>query len=289
MSWTTATAAPMLQQQQQHTFTPEVERYAGFWRRYWGLHVDSVLLGVLIGLAGFLINLAGTTILGATQSCVTQPYAFGNVRSCRVSSGMAWFILGLHVVVNLTIWYRVVPRRLANGGTPGMRQLGLRIQDAGDGTLIGGGAALGRSLLPGLLQLGGMVAVAVAFGLLVDGGPREAGFGWWFGASVGLALACYGPAMWQLVDRRHQTLYDKLVGSVVVAERRPNWWAVASFACATTIVLAPLAIVFGHVALHGLGDARNRQAGGGLALVGTALGYLVVLGAAVVAAVVAST
>jgi hypothetical protein len=94
---------------------------------------------------------------------------------------------------------------------------------------------------------------------------------------VGLVVACYGAALWSLVDRRHQTLYDKIVGSVVVETRAVNWWAVASFVCATTMVLAPVAIVAGHIGLHQISDPHNRQSGHGLAAWGTVLGYVITI------------
>jgi uncharacterized RDD family membrane protein YckC len=261
-------------------------RYAGFWRRFWGLVVDGLIVNVVSWLAGVVIGFVGGLLLYATATCRRTDLGYAIYTECEGSRGLA---IGLGVgsfVLSVVIWYRLVPRRLGAGATPGMHQMGLRAQGARDGLSIGPGAALGRSLLPFLLQVGGFAVVGVALVASLDEHDRVPGYWWWVACVGCIAVACYGPALWHLVDPRHQTLYDKLSGTVVVEERQPNWWGVASLACAMTVVLAPLAVVFGHVALHQLGRPRNRQAGHGLAVWGTTLGWLGVLTSVVFAVVV---
>src|SRR5689334_3710270 len=88
------------------TYVPEprLTRYAGFWRRYWGLYVDQTLVGLFTSIAILAIGLFARLMLSATASCETFQMNGRVYQSCTASEGLAITFLVIEILVALMIW-----------------------------------------------------------------------------------------------------------------------------------------------------------------------------------------
>ncbi|MCC6224881.1 MAG: RDD family protein [Microthrixaceae bacterium] len=252
---------------------PAVLGYAGFWRRFWGLHADSVLVQVATAIVNLIAFLILILIVGLDiQTCGPLGANGFHAGSCGLSEGMMLALGGSVISVNLVVWYRVIPRAMGrDGATWGMHELGLRIHSEDTDSILGAGLALWRAILAGVFQVVPTVAATVVFVLVSRDGELDGSMvSSWIVVVVALWLL---PTCWSLFDSRRQTLYDKAVGSVVLSTHEVNWPAVAAWAFAFMVPVFPLAIGLGHAA-KSLDHRVRGLRGGGLASAALFVGYL---------------
>lgn len=255
-----------------HIYGHEEAPYAGFWRRFWGLHIDSVLVQLamlIVNLVAFLFTLMVGSGFRTCERSVSEGFVF---QRCGPSDRL---LLGLgiaNVIVNLFVWYRVIPRAMGRDGfTWGMRQMGLQIHSADTDTILGPGLALWRAILAGVFQVVPSVAATIVFIVASRRGElHDSMVATWIALVVVLWLL---PSCWSLFDRRRQTLYDKAVGSVVVATHEVDWMAVAAWAFSFLVPIFPLAIGFGHAARSHERRVRGLR-GADLASTALFIGYV---------------
>ncbi|MGC8633298.1 MAG: RDD family protein [Candidatus Limnocylindrales bacterium] len=173
-------------------------RLAPWWKRVAAYLIDSMVLGVVLGLVAW--SWVSNAVLGcsATAPQADQP-ALAACSSSLLGAMLAVALLGFVV----TLAYFGVLEGSARGQTLGKRALGIATRDAATGGAIGPLRAAARILIMGLL----------AFPLL-------------------LGLPWLLDVLWPLWDPAHQAWHDKVVGSVVVEmgptsapapSSAPNW------------------------------------------------------------------
>ena len=183
--------------------------YAGFWRRFAGMFIDGLVLGLINIPVNLVFQLVGMAFVSATRS-----------------SALLVVLLLANLCVNLYIWWRFVPGRIGStGATVGMSAMHIRLVPARGRGGVSSGLAFVRALLASVLQFVFLIP-AFLYGLSrLVGADLEAPDSFRtqvvpnaFVASVFvfLVLLVYLPSLWNLVDRRYQTLYDKLCGVVVI-------------------------------------------------------------------------
>ncbi len=183
--------------------------YAGFWRRFAGVFIDGLVLGLINIPVNLVFQLVGMAFVSATRS-----------------SALLVVLLLANLCVNLYIWWRFVPGRIGStGATVGMSAMHIRLVPARGRGGVSSGLAFVRALLASVLQFVFLIP-AFLYGLSrLVGADLEAPDSFRtqvvpnaFVASVFvfLVLLVYLPSLWNLVDRRYQTLYDKLCGVVVI-------------------------------------------------------------------------
>ena len=180
---------------------------AGLWRRLWAgllnLFVHALVLGALylggtsllavVGSFGTPDDEADTSMMRPPPSAFDQAVGkidTGSIRALLVTSGEAarahWRWIGLVLLGVAT--YRgllTVPRWARSGDSPGMREMGIRIERA-EGGALSAGQALAR-----------------------------------FACQYGLGLLTVGlSALWMVWDPGGRTLHDRLAGTRVVRIRR---------------------------------------------------------------------
>ena len=149
---------------------------AGFWRRFAGLLLDTILYGALASV--FVIG--GLTLIAARQCYVLD----GEV-ACYDEVVEPWSVLigmlivGLGVLFVLWLYVRAIGR---TGQSWGARMVGVKVVRADDGTPIGFGRSLGRMLFANIIS----------------------------------ANIFYLGYLWMLWDDRKQTWQDKVVSSIVI-------------------------------------------------------------------------
>ena len=151
-------------------------RLSGFWRRFAGLLLDNILYGLLASV--FVI--AGLVLIAARQCYVLDgEFACYDdvVEPWSVLIGM--LIVGLGVLFVLWLYVRAIGR---TGQSWGARIVGVKVVRADDGTPIGFGRALGRTLFANIIS----------------------------------ANIFYLGYLWMLWDDRKQTWQDKVVSSIVI-------------------------------------------------------------------------
>lgn len=240
-------------------------RYAGFWKRYWGALIDSLVgqLIVLLLAVPYFVVLSILGVLGTVDSFESESWALG--------WGALLASIAFGIIV-LAVFWRVFIRRFGvRGSTPGMFQMGIRARPVDHDGLIGSGAIFVRFLMMFAINLFTQL-VAVGIIILLFGSPTESvdktpALWAMSGAVFFVLLIVLGPYLWMLVDRRFQTPWDKAVGVVVHEEKKASWWAVASLVFVSTGVLFPLALICSHVATWRISRSRSPQAGEGLARV----------------------
>ena len=183
--------------------------YAGFWRRFAGVFIDGLVLGLINIPVNLVFQLVGMAFVSATRS-----------------SALLVVLLLANLCVNLYIWWRFVPGRIGStGATVGMSAMHIRLVPARGRGGVSSGLAFVRALLASVLQFVFLIP-AFLYGLSrLVGADQESPDSFRtqvvpnaFVASVFvfLVLLVYLPSLWNLVDRRYQTLYDKLCGVVVI-------------------------------------------------------------------------
>ena len=183
--------------------------YAGFWRRFAGVFIDGLVLGLINIPVNLVFQLVGMAFVSATRS-----------------SALLVVLLLANLCVNLCIWWRFVPGRIGStGATVGMSAMHIRLVPARGRGGVSSGLAFVRALLASVLQFVFLIP-AFLYGLSrLVGADLESPDSFRtqvvpnaFVASVFvfLVLLVYLPSLWNLVDRRYQTLYDKLCGVVVI-------------------------------------------------------------------------
>lgn len=182
--------------------------YAGFWKRLAGLFLDGLLLGVINIPVNLVFQLLSVAIAEATQSLALL---------------VLLFLANLGV--NLFIWWRIIPGRIGNSGaTVGMSVMNIRLVPVSGQGRVSSGLAFVRALVMGILQFVCLIPVVLYGATRVAGvdldsdALREVVVPDAFVASIFafLLLLLYLPALWHLVDRRYQTLYDKLCSVIVI-------------------------------------------------------------------------
>ena len=183
--------------------------YAGFWRRFAGVFIDGLVLGLINIPVNLVFQLVGMAFVSATRS-----------------SALLVVLLLANLCVNLYIWWRFVPGRIGStGATVGMSAMHIKLVPARGRGGVSSGLAFVRALLASVLQFV-FLSPAFLYGLSrLVGADLESPDSFRtqvvpnaFVASafVFLVLLVYLPSLWNLVDRRYQTLYDKLCGVVVI-------------------------------------------------------------------------
>ncbi len=246
--------------------------YAGFWRRFWGLHADGVLVNLctaIVNLIFFIVTIVLGSGLKTCDRFRVGQYVF---ERCSTSPTMLWGLLIGNVVVNLIVWYRVIPRAMGRDGhTWGMGQMGLRIADGHTEGILGPGLAVWRAILAGVFQVVPAIAATVVLVLADRDGDLHASLIMLWVVVVTVLMLL--PVGWSLVDPKRQTLYDKAVGSVVWRVADVNWFAVAAWGCTFLLPIFPLGIGFGHAAQAHARQTRNST-GSGMASAALFLSYL---------------
>lgn len=240
---------------------PPPARYAGFWRRFWGLHADGVVVNLCTAIVNLIFFIVMLIAGSGFQSCDRFQIGQYVFERCSTSPAWVWGLIAGNVAVNLTVWYRVIPRAMGrNGHTWGMEQMGLTISDSHTNGILGSGMALGRAVLAGVFQIAPAIAATVVLVLADRDGNLHWSMIWlWIVIVVVLVLL---PACWSLFDPRRQTLYDKAVGSVVTVSAEVNWFAVVAWAFSFLVPIFPLGIGFGHAAQSHASRHRHLRGSG---------------------------
>ena len=148
-------------------------QYASFGARLGGLLIDS-LIGSLFSVPAIIAALAGPREL---VSCTVN----GESGLCNFPTGGTIALATLLGAIAAIGWLVLLCKKIAGGGSPGQRAMGIRVADANTGANIGAGKALGWLVCH------------------------------WFSGFV-----CYLGYFWMLWDNRKQCWHDKMVGTVVV-------------------------------------------------------------------------
>ena len=173
------------------------------------MFIDGLVLGLINIPVNLVFQLVGMAFVSATRS-----------------SALLVVLLLANLCVNLYIWWRFVPGRIGStGATVGMSAMHIRLVPARGRGGVSSGLAFVRALLASVLQFVFLIP-AFLYGLSrLVGADLESPDSFRtqvvpnaFVASVFvfLVLLVYLPSLWNLVDRRYQTLYDKLCGVVVI-------------------------------------------------------------------------
>lgn len=263
-----------------HAYDQPPVTYAGFWRRFWGLHADGVVIQLCTAVANLVIYLGALAFAPSLRTCERFRSGGFVFERCTVPEGLLIGLMAGNILVNLIIWYRVIPRPIGRDGhTWGMRQLGLTLLDADHNSILGAGVAVWRAILAGVFQVvPAGAATIVLFYADRDGDLEPSLVVTWLVVVVSLWLL---PVGWSLFDRRRQTLYDKAVGSVVLTTSEVNWFAVTAWAFTFVLPLFPLGIGFGHAA-QSRARRNHRLSGSGLASVALFFSYLQLVAAVVI-------
>jgi uncharacterized RDD family membrane protein YckC len=173
-----------------------------------------------------VLGLTARALTDATATCTDRPMGNGYVyRTCERSFGLLVATVIVAGIVNLVVWWRLIVRRqVMEGQTIGMNVMDLEVLTARDLTMIGTGQAFLRTILGGIMSFFLAIPAGVAAFLAVGGadstGRGVEDVGWVAGGVVIFLFAfAFLPWLWNLVDRRRQTLYDKVAGTVVVRTR----------------------------------------------------------------------
>lgn len=210
---------------------PERYEYARWGSRLGGVLIDGLVLGFANGVINFLGNLGGIALGNSIKDCETVQTFRGTFQRCSGSVGAYWFVVGLATVISVAVWWRLVPSRMSRrGATIGMGACGIRIVTAEGHFPVSRGQAFLRVIYQGLLPILLVIPVVV----LLVAGSSVAVSDWDRVDSLAeafdplwpwLSLAVFGyllstmSTLWHFVDRRYQTLYDKLAGTVVLRAR----------------------------------------------------------------------
>ena len=167
---------PIEQFVDEHAGTSADIQLAGFWRRFAGLVLDQILYGALAA-----VFVAAGLGLIAARNCYPSNGSFECyeelVEPWSALAGIAIIALGALFVLYLYL------RALGRTGQPwGARLVGIKVIRADDGSSIGFGRALGRTLFANIIS----------------------------------ANVLYLGYLWMLWDDRKQTWQDKVVRSIVV-------------------------------------------------------------------------
>jgi hypothetical protein len=279
--------------------------YAGFADRLGGLLIDSIVvwLAQLPVVIVMSILLWIVTEVTGSRRCRLDPDSsvglYDQLDAC--ASRGSWIFLALsalYIAALIWVWWRIVPGRMVRrGASVGMEMAHLEIDRAGTETGIEAGVgrlqALWRALLAGFLPL---VLAAAPFLVALSLAGSEPDLSDFLGVGVLAlllvsALAYVLPWAWSLWDRRHQTLYDKFSGAVVVGPSGSyEEWSIAALVCGIAsmfgvVILAPLAIVFGNMSMSRIRNDPLPLKGRGAARAGQVLGWIVLLVVLVVAAI----
>ncbi len=278
---------------------PRTRSYASVADRFGGLLLDGLILflaQIPIGIAFFCLSWIVGALAGTSTTCRQfDPSRFDSVSSqadACVQGAAVWFygLIALHLAVNVWVWWRLIPGRMVrSGASVGMGIAGVEIEEADSESPIGAMRSLGRAVLAGLLPLACSGIPWLAAILLLGAELRRSDDAELSDAidvaSVGalalfvLALVAYVvPWCWAFWDRRNQTLYDKLAGTVVTGPPGPvEPWALASLATGLLAVVlwpfGPVAIVFGHLGIKAVRASRGEAQGRGAARAGQVLGW----------------
>jgi uncharacterized RDD family membrane protein YckC len=187
------------------TYEPEGADYralaAPLWRRIAASALDWSIVFVLFLLVSYPLGMIQTLgdALGGTAATAIRD---------------ATQALGLGVIVAYFTWF------FASGHTLGMRALDIHLFSHRSGEE----PHLLRAFVRGLLSLGFFLAAIDAYGLSSGayrhGGLTDAQANYRVAAVGGAALACAG-GVWKLLDPEGRTLWDRLLGLVVVEEVVP--------------------------------------------------------------------
>ncbi|MEQ8439038.1 MAG: RDD family protein [Ilumatobacter fluminis] len=156
-------------------------QYAGFWARFGGYLLDSILYGLLF--VPFMIAFFVLLAIGL-DDCYTDPFTDELV--CNGREEVAPIVAGsLLMFVGFLIVVFVYLRALAKTGqTWGRKIVGIRVINARTGAAPGWGKAIGRSLFAGFIS----------------------------------ANIFYLGYLWMIWDGQNQTWHDKVADTYVVTE-----------------------------------------------------------------------
>ncbi len=206
---------------------PRPNEYAGFWRRWTGAFLDQLVVSMIVLPIQLVLGFGARTMANAAATCTDRPVGNGYVyRTCETSSGIVVLAAVVTILVNLVVWWRfIITRQVREGQTIGMGAMDIEVRDARTNMMISTGQAFSRSILGGILALVLMVpAGLLVLFTVVDLDHRAEVYDALSFPTVSLfvflLMLSYAPWAWNLVDRRRQTLYDKLTGTVVVRTRR---------------------------------------------------------------------
>lgn len=205
--------------------------YARFGSRFGGALIDGLVLGFVNGVINFLGNLGGIALGNSIKDCETVETFRGTFQRCSGSIGAYWFVVGVAGLISLAVWWRLIPSRMSRrGATIGMSACGIRIVTADGHYPVSRGQAFLRVIYQGLVPVLLVVPVVV----LLVAGSSVAVSDWdridsladafdplwpWLSIAVFGYLLSTMSTLWHFVDRRYQTLYDKLAGTVVLRAR----------------------------------------------------------------------
>lgn len=201
--------------------------YGRFWARFGGVFLDGLVINFAMLPALLVVGFLGRELIKVTATC--EEFVRGQFiyRECSPVAGVFWTVVGVQVLSQFGIWWLLVPRRMANrGATIGMNAAGLRIVTAKGHMRPSVGQAFARAALALFVP----IVVMAPIGLIIYFGldlPERINDGrgvfddvetpWLWVSLFALAyFAIFIPYLWNLVDRRFQTLYDKIVGTIVI-------------------------------------------------------------------------
>ncbi len=200
--------------------------YAGFWQRLGGALLDQAFLMAVTLPVQFGIGLAFGFLAESATTCVTKGRGAYAYKVCDRPIGFV--VLGGVVasIIGWYLWWRLIVRRQAvDAQTIGMQSVNVEVRRARDLMFISTAQAFLRSLLGGLMSFFLLVPAALVV-LLAAELPEHPWehldlvrwqLSWPMLGLVFFLLTLPAlPWLWSLVDRRRQTLYDKLTGTVVV-------------------------------------------------------------------------
>ncbi|MEZ5295080.1 MAG: RDD family protein [Ilumatobacteraceae bacterium] len=154
--------------------------YAGFWQRFGGYFLDSILYGLLI--VPFII--AFVVLLGiGLEDCYSDPFTDEIVCNGREKAGPivgGAFVLLAGFVIVVFVYLRALAR---TGQTWGRKIVGIKVVRTDNGAAPGWGKAIGRSLFAGFIS----------------------------------ANIFYLGYLWMIWDGEKQTWHDKVAGTYVVS------------------------------------------------------------------------
>ena len=201
--------------------------YAGFWRRWTGAFLDQMVITLIMLPIQLVLGFGSRAMANAAATCTSRPMGNGYVyRTCETSSGIVLLAAAVSFLINVVVWWRfIVTRQVREGQTIGMAAMDVEVRDASSNMMISTGQAFLRSILGGILAIVFMVPAGLVFLMTVVDADSRAEI---YDALslpvltllVFLTLLTWLPWAWNLGDRRRQTLYDKMTGTVVVRTRR---------------------------------------------------------------------
>jgi uncharacterized RDD family membrane protein YckC len=190
--------------------------YAGFWPRFAGQLIDCIVLMLITVPIQFVLGLGALWITASMTTCIDTYCA---------ETGLIKFAAVVLIIIEVAIVWRVIVRpQVMDAQTYGMRVVGLEVRDASTNMPIGTGKALIRSVVAPLFLavVFGFPFVGMLIGVIWDEATGAGIFdhSWVTTGTLSFAMwVGYLPWLWNVVDRRRQTLADKLSGTVVVLSR----------------------------------------------------------------------